>query len=109
MAKGVATIADSTVTISEPENIGSAPTAGFPSGPIEPGDQFVPNKKLKGLTLSTKNVESPFCATKTRIEPTTKTIRAIHKNVSDLPNFSSLEFLLLESNFSLIFEFSIKT
>ena len=59
MAKGVATKAESTVTIKEPANIGKAPTAGFPSGPIAPGSQCVPKRKRNGFTPSTKKVERP--------------------------------------------------
>ena len=60
MAKGVSTKAERTVTIKDPANIGKAPTAGFPSGPIAPGSQCVPKRKRNGFTPSTKKVERPF-------------------------------------------------
>ena len=64
IANGVATIADKNVTKKEPIIIGNAPTSGCPFSPTWLGFHFVPNKKSKKFTLSTKNVAKPLLATK---------------------------------------------
>ncbi|GAB6680795.1 hypothetical protein BOVMAS27_03930 [Streptococcus uberis] len=91
--------ADKMVTKKDPLIIGNAPKIGKPFSPLILGCHSFPNKKSKIFTLSTKNVDKPFCATKTKIIATINTMSPKQRNVKVLPNFSNREFFEGDTNF----------